>query len=406
MDGHPFLDWIGWKPDSQCRQFIKLLTYVGPEGTHDGMESSGVKAPCATADGVEWGTCEILLPDKGRIARAGPTIDLTENNRRLCDSQPVYMKNGEPIQDEIMWSVTLAGMTLRQDLLRMIITGNLAVSYQFDGLRRLVNTGYKNATDGRRCSAMDSIVVNWANHPMTYALNGTHVFVDYLIDAIRRIRYRAAQSPMGSIAVGDQVLLLPSFTADCLLDAFTCWSVCPGAQYNEANLNTLEARSFRNSLNGGLYGMGQIFVDGVPVPMIRYDWMPIGQAAPYFTSDVFVLTRRIGNVPTFWGQYIPMNDPAVRFQEESGVGHYRAIDGGKFLAYWVTQNECVRVTTLMRPNLYMSAPWACARFQNVACMRPLQPLSMDPTSDYYAEEYLSPATCPEDYLVGAFGDER
>ena len=45
-----------------------------------------------------------------------------------------------------------------------------------------------------------------------------------------------------------------------------------------------------------------------------YDkWFSIGQSAPYFTGDIYVLTRRIGNVPVLWGQYVDMTQPAGRF---------------------------------------------------------------------------------------------
>lgn len=399
LEGEAFLDWLGWQANNETRQFVRLITYVGPSGTAAGSETSGVAAACDDPNGVEFGKAEILLPDKGRIKRAGPTRDLTENNRKVSNEYPLFTKDGQQIQDELMWSLTLAGITLKQDLKRLVVTGNAANANEFSGLETLVNTGYRDATTGGLVTSMDSIVTNWASQPMSYKPNGVHQFVDYLIDVIRRIRTRAAWSTMGGIAVGDQVIVLPSFLRDGLLDAYTCWSVCPGAQYNEANLNTFEARSFRNTLNGGAFGMGQIFVDGTPVPVITYDWTAIGQAAPYHLGDVYVLTRRIGNLPVFWGQYIDMAQPAARFQEEAGYGHYKATDGGRFLAYWKMDNECIQPVMVMRPNLYLSAPWAQARFVNVGALRPLAPLSADPTSSYYAETNLGTALAPEDYLL-------
>ena len=50
-------------------------------------------------------------------------------------------------------------------------------------------------------------------------------------------------------------------------------------------------------------------------------------------------------------------------------------------------------------NVLPVAPWAQARIQDVACMGPLNPLSPDPTSSYYAEDYIQTAFCPEDYLT-------
>lgn len=406
MTDEPLLGWLGWVPNDECRQFVKLLSYTGPSGTAVGTEGTGAAAACDDAAGVEFGTCEVLLPDKGRLKRAGPVRDLTENNRKLWQEQPVYALNGQQITDELVWSTLLAGRVVYDDLKRMVISGNASSANQFEGLERIVNTGYVNVTNGVRCTAMDSIVVNWANHTMGYTLNGVDDLVDYIIAIVRRIRQRVSWSGMGGIALGDQILSLPTFLRDCLLDAFTCWSVCPGVAYNEANLNTFEARTFRNSLNGGQYGQGQIYVDGVAVPIITYDWQTLTSAAPYFTGDIYVLTKALNNstVPVLRGQYIDMSKPANRFAEVAGANHYKATDGGRFLWYWKTDNECIQPTVVFRPNLWCSAPWAQARITDVACVGPLNPLSPDPTSSYYAETYLDTAFCPEDYLVATIGN--
>ena len=388
-----FLDWLSFRANNECNQFVKLISYIGPAGTAAGTQTSGASTACADAAGVEFGTCEILLPDKGRIKRAGPVRDITMNNMKLCDLQPVYMKDGTRIDDELQWTLTLAGETIKQDLMRMVVTGNTSNTGEFDGLEVLINTGYADVRSGRLCTAMDSYVLDWDDHVMTYEHNGVHALVDYLIDIVRRIRRRARGR--GGIAVGDMILQMPSYTRDCLLDTYSCWSVCPDGDVNWSNP---ELRAFRNSLNGGTYGDGYITVDGQPVPIITYDWHDMGQAAPYFTGDIYVLTRRIGSMPVLFGQYIDMNSPVAALSGEAGYAHYSATDGGKFLRYWKYDNECFEGTMVMRPNIYLSAPWAQARIQDVACLRPLAPLSPDPTSSYYAETALAVATCPEDYL--------
>ena len=398
IEGEKLLDWIGWRADNQCKQFVKMLSYAGPAGASTGAEATGAIAACADAPGVEFGTCEVLLPDKGRIARAGPVRDLTENNRKVCNDYPVFTKQGEQISDELVWSLTLAGIALKQDLKRMLISGNPDTTGEFAGLEALVNTGYVNATDGRRCSAMDSYVLNWGSNTMATEVGGFDL-VDYLVDIVRRIRTRAMWANLGAIPAGDQVLVMPAYLRDQLLDTFTFWSIEPGAQYAEVNFMNYETRQFRNSLNGGTYGDGQIFIDGQAVPIIVYDWHPMTQAAPNFIGDIYVLTRRIGNMPVLWGQYIDMRDPASAFSNQAGYAHYKATDGGKFLTYWKTDNTCTEATVLMRPNLYLSAPWAQARIMSVAAHRPLDPINPDPTSSYFVEGFITPATCPEDYLI-------
>ena len=400
MTDEPFLAWMGWQPNDDCRQFVKLLSWTGPDKVQ-GVYTTGEKAACDDAAGVDFGTCEILLPDKGRLARKGPTRDLTENNRTLWKEQPVYTLNGQQIDDDLVWSSVLAGRVVYDDLKRMVITGNAATTGQFEGLERLINTGYVNVTNGVRCSAMDSIVVDWDDNDFSHKLNGTHNLIDYLISIVRRIRQKIAWSGNGRVAPGDMVIMLPNHLRYCLLDAFTCWSVCPGGQYTEANLNTLEARAYRDTLNGGTYGDGQIYVDSTPIPIISYDWQAVGQATDGFTGDIYVLTRNLGNgaVPIMRGQYIDMSKPANRFAEVSGGAHYKATDGGRFLWYWKTDNECVQPTVVFRPNIWCSAPWAQARIQDVACRGPLAPMVPDMTSSYFAEQYISSAFCPEDYLV-------
>jgi len=401
IEDEPFLSWLGFVPNDECKQFIKLLTYVGPAGTATNTEATGAAAACDDAPGVEFGTCEILLPDKGRLKRSTPVRDITENNRKPWESYPIATKDGQRITDELMWSMMMAGIVLKQDIKRMLITGNASNANQFSGLQALVNTGYRNMHDGRRCSAMDSTVLDWGSQAFSYKPNGVNGFADYLGAIIRRIKTRAMNSQLGLPGPDDMVLVMPSYLRDGLLDYWTCYTVCPGAQYNETNLNTYEARQYRLTLNGGAFGMGQVFVDGQSVPIIVYDWQTFGSAAPYWTGDIYVLTRAIGGLRVMTGQYIDMTNPANAFAEQIGYPHYRATDNGRFLTYSKTDNECVNATVLIRPNLWLNAPWAQARIMNVAAMTPLVPLSFDPTSSYYAEQYLNPALCPGDYLLAS-----
>lgn len=397
-----FLDWISWRPNNDCRQFVKMLSYIGPAGTAAGARTSnGAIAACAAAPGVEFGACEVMLPDKGRIARAGPVRDLTDNNRSVCSEYPVFTLEGQQITDELTWSLMLAGSTLLQDLKRMIVTGNPDNTGEFAGLETLVNTGYIDARTARRCTSMDSIVLDWAGALVTHAHSGVFVLIDYIIDIVRRIKERASWSNLGQIGSGQQILLMPALLRDVLLDAFTFWTIQSGIAYNEVNFSNYETRTFRNSLNGGGYGDGQIFVDGQAIPIITYDWDTLGQGANGFTGDIYLLTKSIGTTPVLWGQYIDMAAPAAAFAEKAGYALYRATDNGKFLSYWKTDETCTQTTMLMRPNIYCSAPWAQARIMSVAGRRPLAPMQPDPNSAYFVEGYLDIASCPEDYMIGS-----
>jgi len=399
MKDEPFLEWLGWVPNNDCDQFLKLVTYISGSGAASGSVSTPYAAACDDANGAEFGTCEILLPDKGRLKRKSPVRDLTNNNVRHWASNPVYTLDGSQITDEIAWSTSLAGIALSDDIKRAVFNSNPAQENQFNGLESVVAMGYRNVRDHSLCSSMDSIVLDWGSQDMAYKVNDRWTVIDYIIDIVRRIKQRANWSRRGGIAVGDMAIVTTTTLATALLDHFTCWSVCTGGQYSEVNLQSYEARMFRSQLNGGLYGMGAITVDQVPVPILAYDWLDFTHTPGGATvSDLYILTRQIGGTRTLTGQYIDMSDPAQAFQSASGYPHYQAIDNGRFLSYWKTENECVENTVVFRPNIWCPAPWAQCRIQNVAGTRPLGPLSPDPASAYFPEQYLGVAYCPEDYL--------
>ena len=168
----------------------------------------------------------------------------------------------------------------------------------------------------------------------------------------------------------------------CLLDAFTCWSVCPGAQYNEANLNTFEARTFRDRLNGGLFGAGRIFLDGFEIPLIPYEW---GLNHGTNRGDIYFLTLKAGNVRLIEGQYNNMaNTPRVPGLP-AGIG-YVSTDGGRVLTWPIWDHTCVQQVVEMQPRILMWAPWAQARIMDVRCAGVVGPISPDPTeSSFFVE---------------------
>lgn len=386
----PFLDWIGWERTEVCRVRKGFITTVRGENCSDGWVSD----PCADPNGIEYGVCEFELKDFARLRRQGPVRDATEARMRLCERQPRYRLDGTPITDDREYDMRLATEVVLQDLKRMIITGNSATSGQADGLQRLVKVGYTDP-EGRRCTSMDSLVVDWNGNGMGdlpsgsgATLNGNAIaagwdFVDILLYVYRHIRQDIAMAPAlaaQNLKVGDIVLVMPTFLTRCLLDMYTCWSVCPSA-----DIDTYAARTFRNELNGGMFGAGRIYLDGFEIPLIAYDWELINGPT---RGDIYMLTGQVGNVKLLQGQYLDMNAAPESYPEAG----FTVTDGGRLLT-WVEQDHtCIRQIVEMRPRLLSWAPWANARFQDVACAGPGLPKSPDPcATSYYPERSFSVA---------------
>jgi hypothetical protein len=370
-----FLDWVGWERTNVCIIKKNFITYVGPENDSEGdyyCTPGYITDPCGPSHGVEWGTCDFMLKDFALLRRHGPERNATRASLKLCEAQPRYRLDGTPIVSDAEFDMRLATEVLIQDLKRMLISGDARVPGQFDGLEELVDDEYYD-TEGRRCTSMDSMMIDWNGNDMGggagITWNGNpqpagYNYVDYLLSILRRIRDRISYAPQlaaQGMNVGDIVIVGTTSALRCLLDAFTCWNVCPGVEFHEVNLNTYEARNFRNALNGGMFGAGKIYLDNFEIPLVAYDW---GLQKGPTLSDMYVLTGRVGNIRTIHGQYNDLSATPRDYPE----GNFRSTDGGRLLTWLNRTQTCVQREVEMQPRLLMWAPWANARIQDVRCV--------------------------------------
>lgn len=388
----PFMDWIGWEATDVCILQQYFVNWVRPAYSGGNPTAGYLADPCADPAEAEWGFCDFIINDFARLRRASPVRDITRVGLRKCDVQPRYRLDGTPITNDLEFDMRIASEVLIQDLLRMVVTGNAATPGQFSGLQTLVKTGYTDS-QGRPCEAMDSIVIDWNDNDMDggsgitwngAAVATTYNFIDVLKAVIRQIKQLISWSPTlatQNLQVGDIVFAAPARLIQCVLDAYTCWSVCPGVEFREANLNTFDARAFRDQLNGGMFGAGRIFIDGLEIPMMPYDWGLI-KGPNHF--DAYVLTRGVGNERLLRGQY---NNMARVQRDAAGLAtevDYMATDGGRLLTWSNSDHTCIQQIVEMQPRLVMNGPWAQARIQDIHCTQPGPMYSPDPTETSFS----------------------
>ena len=392
----PFLDWLGFTPSVVCEKWMNFITWQGPEGVAAGSPTEGYLAdPCEAPNSYEYGVCDWHITDFGRLRRGGPTREANKP-LYLCNNEPRWRLDGTRVGTELEWDALFMAEALLEDLRRYTVTGNAGTAGLYDGLQQLVATGYVNST-GRVCTAMDSQVINWNGNGMAggagitwngNAIAATFDMIDVLRSVFRRIRHRIKLAPRLNrpLRVGDIVLVLPTDFTHCLLDAFTCWSVCPGQAFNEANLNTFEARQFRNNLMGGTFGDGKIFLDSFEIPLLGYDWELINGPT---TFDMYMLTGQVGGLRTLYYEYLDQ-----RTSQTLG-SKLNPVESGRFLQ-WVESDETCYVQRLeMKPRLISWTPWANVRFQDVTCQLVTDPLTPDATeTSFHIESSFSIAECP------------
>jgi hypothetical protein len=395
----PLLDWLGFSPSTVCEIRRNFINWQGPEGTAAGAPQGTYLAdPCAEPITYEYGTCDWIVENFGRLRARGP-IREANKELRLCENEPRWRLDGRRVSSELEWDLLFAAEILLQDLRRFTITGNAVTGGLYDGLQQLVVDGYTDTT-GHRCERMDSLVVDWNGNDMNgtgggaitwngNAVNGTPNLVDMLLDVFRRIRQLIMWTPRLNrpLRVGDVILVMPTFLTRCLLDAYTCWSVCDGQEYNEVNMNTHEARRFRAGLMGGMFNFGKIYLDGFEIPLLGWDWD--GMINGPTTGDIYMLTGQLGGVKLLYYEYLDMRT------SETLNGKLKPIETGRFLQWLESDETCYSTRLEIKPRIVSWAPWTNARFQDVVCQVPTGPMSPDPTqTSYFPESSFSVAECP------------
>ena len=130
-----------------------------------------------------------------------------------------------------------------------------------------------------------------------------------------------------------------------------------------------ETRTFRDGLNGGMFGAGRIFLDGFEIPIMPYEWALTGHNN---LSDAYLLTNKVGGQRLINGQYNDMSKAVPKMIAADYT------DGGRLLTWTEQDKTCLMREVEMQPRLLAWAPWAQARFIDILCSTPGGPLSPDP----------------------------
>ena len=375
--------WLGTTPSIVDPDFDKIISWIGPHGTEDGSCTWNRTASCEDAPKVEWGKCE-LITCFGEIAHAGQDLKLTRVGLARCDEQPVYYIRGPhagmQVRNDQEWQIAVAAGVLRMAFERMLVVGNhTANALDFDGLMVLVNQPITDARTGTRCQGEEPYIYDWNN-----AAASSNI-CNILNDIVRRIRRRAMA--LGGVQRGDMVLVMTSLMRDALIDYMACGcGPCSGSQYNEVNVDPMKSREERARLmQDSTYGMGMVEVDGVAVDIITNDWIPQTSNAPYFCSDIFVLTRRVGVMRTLYMEHqdfaTTLKNTTVPINEL--VDGARVTDGGRFMLWSNSVNECFNQTVLTKARVRMRAPWLLGRITNVCAPFNLPPETSEPCDEYF-----------------------
>lgn len=390
------LDWIGWAVSNVCHRSLEFITCVRPEMVGVVATEGNITDPCDDPHGFEIASCKLTTDDFARYGREGPVREIMKPEK-YCVTSPRRRLDGSVINSEFEWDIRWALDVLLTDLRKDIITGNFSLgTHKLDGLERWVRTGYS-------CSALDSYVIDWNGNPMAggngitwngHAIANTFDLIQVLLSVWRRIRTRtswAAALQNQAPRVGDTIILLPTQLVDCLLDFYTCWAVCPTTANVLAALQTYEARNYRNSLLGGAFGYGKIFLDGFEIPLMAWDWNL--QKSPTL-ADMYLLTRSWGSQRIWEAEHLSSEIAMAQLAQGNAQAGYFTMDGNRILGRTDTENLCRQSKIWIHPRTFCHAPWMQVRFQDVQCAGALGAVSADPLeTSFFPLGSCEPSSC-------------
>lgn len=384
-----FMQWIGARANKFHTRTVSFITWWGPEGTVAGTSGTGAIAPCDDPPGWEFGSCGYNMVHTSWYGRSGEPLDPHTVVQDRCETTPRYRLNGVRITDDVEWQLNGIMNVLSQSIRRDFIHGNHDNANEMDGLNQLVRTGYQDLNSAVACPQIDSIIVNWAHDDMDGVANGFGNFFDYLDEVINEIEWRA--NALGTINETDLVILTSRFMATCLLDSFACYTTCGVTSTSDITDQALRAqqRAERRSLNGGpLYdgarAVGYLHLkSGRRLPIIVEDVLDITYNGTNYISDIYLLTRRIGSQDVLYGEYLDMRIFENRLRAKDPTLRMRSDAVGRFITKAKEQNFCHQLILGTSPEIYLSAPWAQVRIQDVACSKQRQPVIGDPFQAAY-----------------------
>jgi len=391
-------DFIGLEASNVDNKTIQSLTYMGVEGTAAGTATLPWQAdPCDDRASSEWGSCALNFNGFGRLSLRTPVRDITQAAIKKCEIQPEYFYDGARVTDELQWDFIHTSKSLFSSLHNALIVGNKSSGdEQFDGLQRLIKTGYVDTETGEVCSSLDSNVIDYNEQSMCpptasptagitwngNAVPGGTTLIQIVEEVIHVTMQRAAMSSYGDLNSGNVVIVMPNSWISEFLDCYTCAKYCTDG----IGMDSKDAREYRESLNGGLFNAGSIRVANLIVPIIGYDHSLINASG---TADMYILTNKIGQQPLIRMEY---NDFRRVVNAGGGVTsrpQLFALDDGKLLVMPSgNAGTCDSFILELQPRLIVRAPWAQTRIQDVARSAISPTISGDSSSTFYIESNL------------------
>lgn len=325
----------------------------------------------------------IRVDDAGALINRSEPLDLRLLNNPFSDLPQVLPANmsGEALfRDRQTKAVIEAMNSMRRDYCGLVYAGspvntasNTGGYLEYNGLDRIINTGYTNVITQVACPAADSYVASFSG---AIVQNSAATVVRTMVETYRMRKYLAAQTGFTPVEFA-WVMRLQAFLAitdvwPCAYATYRCTTAAPGGTSVVIDISATEQNDMRKEMRDGAY----ILIDGDRVPVILDDCLSEQNVgAGNFESDLYLLPIRSPVMTTTGGQVTYMEYFNYRgpygMQETINVmgtdgNPFRVSPDGRYaMANLANTAFCIQKLLRTRKRLIVRAPFLAARLTDL-----------------------------------------
>lgn len=324
----------------------------------------------------------IRMDNMGELINRGSPVDLRLLNNPFSTDVSTQLTQQTP---DSMFRSTVAKLTteLANDFKRryadLVWTGNPTNTagssggyIEYNGLNKIINTGYRDAVSGTTCSAADSLVLSFGNGIVQ---NNAVTIVRNFVEATRDRRLLAEQIQFGPVVhawvMRRQLFLALTEVWPCAYYTYRCYAASPTGNAT-AFVDTNTQVAMRDAMRAGQY----LLIDGTQVPVIIDNNMEeLNVGAGNFQSSAYLVPLAApGSFSETGGMlsYMEYFDYRGPYGMQSALGDmapdqiYKVSGDGRFAMMLLSpQSFCRQVLMRTRKRLIMRTPFLAARIDDI-----------------------------------------
>ena len=324
----------------------------------------------------------IRMDNMGELINRGSPVDLNLLNNPFNTEVSTQLSNQTP---DSMFRSTVAKLTteLANDFKRryssMIWTGNPTNTasssggyIEYNGLNKIVNTGYQDAISGTASPAADSLVLSFANGIVQ---NDALHIVRLFVEATRDRRALAEMVQFGPVVhawvMRRQLFLALTEVWPCAYYTYRCYVQSPTGNAT-AFMDAGTQVAMRDAMRAGQY----LLIDGTQVPVIIDNTMEeLNVGAGNFQSSAYLVPLAApGQFSETNGMlsYMEYFDYRGPYGMQSALGTmapdqiYKVSGDGRFVMMLLSpQSFCRQILMRTRKRLIMRTPFLAGRIDNI-----------------------------------------